>query len=92
MRHKEKQQREPPEKEVRQFEPCLFFSIGIRLFSKGERPIEIHNDCPGSLGSAGTAIRLRRPMNVFATLGQRSKHKEIPFDRLMAIVNYSAIE
>ena len=67
------------------------FSIGIRLFSKGERPIEIHNDWSGSLGSAGTAIRFC-PMNVFATLGQSGKHKEIPFDRLVAIVNYSAIE
>ena len=69
-----------------------FFSIDIRLLSKGERHIGIYNDWPGSLGSANTAIQFCCPISVFATPGQSGKHKEIPFDRLVAIVSYSAIE
>ena len=56
------------------------------VFGHDEYPIEIHDDWPGSLGSTGTVIRFRCPLNVFATLEQSGKHKEIPFDRLMAIL------
>ena len=56
------------------------------VFGHDEYPIEIHDDWPGTLGTTGTVIRFRCPMNVFATLEQSGKHKEIPFDRLMAIL------
>ena len=62
----------PQKKRYGNLSRASFFSIGIRLFSKGEHPIEIHNDWPGSLGSADTAIRFC-PMNVFVTLEQSGK-------------------